>query len=162
MLSELGIKAALDGLYQYRAELENQRAQVDQAIHALVAIESNGHKPEPTKTKKTEVKSVRSVSNRIQPSQPVTDGSKRCSACGDTKPIDAFPKHAQCAGGHSGVCKECCNVRAKERYERERKSTKDPGLKDILKSEKPYQCACGKGFLTHLVFEQHKQKCEAA
>lgn len=167
MLEQLGIKVALDGLYAYRAQLDNQRAQVDQAIHALVAIESNGHQPEPTKTQKTKAKQVRSVSSRLKPSQPVsnpikpsqpaTDGSKKCSACGDTKPIDAFPRHSQCAGGHSSVCKACVNAKAKERYER--KHRKEGSLKEILKSEKPYQCACGKGFLTKLVYEQHQEKC---
>ena len=32
---------------------------------------------------------------------------KTCVKCGQTKPLDSFPKHKECRDGRRGTCKEC-------------------------------------------------------
>lgn len=39
--------------------------------------------------------------------QPIVDGKKLCSVCGDFKPLDEFYRKAAGAGGRGGQCKAC-------------------------------------------------------
>jgi len=44
--------------------------------------------------------------------------TKTCSKCGAEKPLDQFYRHKLGKFGRKAECKECENVRSKERYER--------------------------------------------
>lgn len=45
----------------------------------------------------------------------VSAGTKRCTKCGETKPLDGFYEHKSCKGGYRPVCKECHGTQVKER-----------------------------------------------
>lgn len=40
----------------------------------------------------------------------LTAHQRACRQCGETKPLDAFPKRADCAEGRAWKCKECANA----------------------------------------------------
>ncbi len=48
-----------------------------------------------------------------------TPKQKPCKACGKTKPIEDFYRHAAHRDGHFGRCKDCMNAAAKARFERD-------------------------------------------
>jgi hypothetical protein len=43
---------------------------------------------------------------------------KRCPDCGETKPLEAFPRNKNTKDGRHTYCKPCHNARGKETYER--------------------------------------------
>lgn len=45
---------------------------------------------------------------------PIPDGFKRCTKCGEIKPLDAFSPASGCKDGRRGVCKDCRNLYFKE------------------------------------------------
>jgi len=45
-------------------------------------------------------------------------GSKSCLRCGETKPLERFPKRKRCNDGHENVCWDCTNAR-KRKWEAE-------------------------------------------
>ena len=63
---------------------------------------------------------------------------KRCTVCGEVKPLEEFPKHPQYKDGHRPYCKACQSKRRKvvrhtkeglirNRYKRQKKSSKERG-----------------------------------
>ena len=48
---------------------------------------------------------------------------KRCSKCGEMKPLSEYSLNKQNLDGHAGVCKECRNAAARARTARNRSAT---------------------------------------
>ena len=69
------------------------------------------------------------------------DGGRKCKTCGETKPIEEFPRHKESKGGRRIVCKPCCYVKQKEwlvnnkerTRERYRKAHRDKKRKAVEK-----------------------------
>lgn len=41
---------------------------------------------------------------------------KTCTKCGETKPLDQYPKHSTCKGGRAPVCRECKLIKKRAYY----------------------------------------------
>lgn len=50
----------------------------------------------------------------IQATYPATDGFKRCSKCGETKPVSEFYHHFRQSDGYVAKCKDCMKSLAKQ------------------------------------------------
>lgn len=46
----------------------------------------------------------------------IQDGKRPCTICGAIKPLEAFRKHPKGMMGRLASCKDCCNAKARERY----------------------------------------------
>lgn len=46
--------------------------------------------------------------------QCLIDADRECKTCGETKPIEDFPKHKESKGGYRSVCKACCYLKQEE------------------------------------------------
>lgn len=55
--------------------------------------------------------------------------TKRCPSCGDTKPLDAYPRNKRSRDGRAFYCKPCHNQKGRESRERHNGSTRSYHLK---------------------------------
>lgn len=136
----------------------------------------------------------RKAEERPTPSQPVTSGNgqrkpaikisqlpkgkgKACKKCGQSKPLDAFPKHTQCADGHTGTCRQCINNRVRERAAKKRKESakveetapesEAPAARSPKQPDgnaaKPFGCdKCGVRFILKTSLAEHMRMRHAA
>lgn len=52
--------------------------------------------------------------------QPGTVREKTCKKCGETKPVQKFPKNWNYADSYGATCKECVKLQTKQRNEKKK------------------------------------------
>lgn len=56
----------------------------------------------------------------------MNETTKKCSCCGQVKPLSDFPVNKGCKDGHTGQCKKCKVKLARERRNLNRQSCPPP------------------------------------
>ncbi|MFD6564240.1 endonuclease VII domain-containing protein [Micromonospora profundi] len=54
----------------------------------------------------------------VRQGRVVPEGHKHCPACGEVKPLDAFPRNRADTSGYATYCKPCHNTRTRETKQR--------------------------------------------
>lgn len=68
---------------------------------------------------------------------PIPDGFKRCSNCGEIKPLDAFAINRANGDGRSYNCKFCCDEYAREYYAKHAEEVKEKRRARYAANPKP-------------------------
>lgn len=54
--------------------------------------------------------------------------TKKCSRCGQEKPLSEFPTNKSCSDGHAGQCKKCiCELAKERRHKKKFPTPPNPG-----------------------------------
>lgn len=133
------------------------------AVEGATVHPGNGHK----RTAKPHPGKSSTRGGRFKTERSGDGKSKVCHGpCGLLLTLDQYPLSKICSDGHTGTCKKCTQDRhrrnSEERKKAARKKVSAPAA-SAPATDKPYSCnACGKGFRTLFVKQEHEAKCGVA
>lgn len=121
-------------------------------------LNGDGEQEKPTEVKSVPRKPVVKTTRSITPKQ----APKVCKTCGDSKALEAFPKHKECKDGRQGTCKECKRKQDAQREGRKKKPAADTAQNQIPPAERDsdglYVCPkCRAELSNQTAFEGHYQ-----
>jgi hypothetical protein len=168
-MNTLGVEVLKDELRDRIVKHQNLLELLEQIYPHQFEIPAVLPVPAPTKPKKTGRKLVKTNKKGLEILDPAcSPGSKICKKCGEVKALEEFPLHKECVDGHMGTCRKCTNAMASAHYHAKHPQKSDSKIPSSTGRQtdsgvfvKGFHCACGKSFMTKLVFDQHQEKCEA-
>lgn len=99
----------------------------------------------------------------VQPAARAPAGKKTCKLCGETKPLEEFPRHPQCKDGRTPTCKVCSHEQKKKKgaIPRPRPQPSPPPQSRSARLQgvvlKFHCAACHANFMTQKQLDEHNR-----